>query len=209
VRLVIASDTHGLHGEIVVPGGDVLIHCGDFTGQEHDEATEIDLFAAWLRALPHRRKVVVAGNHDFGFEREPEAFVARLGPGVDYLLDSGVEIDGVRFWGSPWQPEYGRFAFNLPRGAPLARKWNLLPDDIDVLVTHGPPATILDRSGAGQHVGDSDLWKRVRELRPRVHCFGHVHDSSGVEERDGTIFVNAAICDRQYWPTNPVRVVDI
>ena len=58
-------------------------------------------------------------------------------------------------------------------------------------------------------VGDADLWQGVRQLRPRVHCFGHVHDSSGLEERDGTVFVNAAVCDRQFWPTNPVRVVDL
>ena len=206
MRIVFVSDTHGMHREVSVPDGDVFVHCGDFTKNARDTLAD---FRHWLHELPHAQKVVVAGNHDVAFEKSPEVAIPRLGEAVTYLEDSGVEIDGVSFWGSPWQPAYNDWAFNLQRGAALARKWNLIPDETDVLITHGPPMTVLDEVPALGHLGCADLWKRVRELSPRVHAFGHIHEGSGTDIRDGIHFVNASICDGLYRPVNPARVVDV
>jgi predicted phosphodiesterase len=169
MRLVFASDTHGLHDVLAVPDGDVFIHCGDLTNT--GELSEIREVGKWLRRLPHRHKIVIAGNHDRAFEDEPETAqeLVGAGAGVIYLQDAEVNIDGV---------------------------------------THGPPMTILDYAN-GQHLGCADLWKRVSEVGPKIHAFGHIHESSGEEDRDGTKFVNAAICDGEYFPVNPARVVDI
>jgi len=207
VRLVAVSDTHGHLPAHAVPDGDVLIHAGDLTRMGTLE--QIAAAGAWLRSLPHRDKIVIAGNHDFAFEREPAAALAAFGEGFTYLLDAGVTIAGVRFWGSPWQPQFFDWAFNLDRGAPLAEKWALVPGDTDVLITHGPPQGILDRTAGGDAAGCADLLARVAAVRPRAHVFGHIHEAAGVVERDGTTFVNASICDLRYRPVNPPRVLDL
>jgi predicted protein tyrosine phosphatase/predicted phosphohydrolase len=209
LRLVIASDTHEQHAQLAVPEGDVFIHCGDIT--YNGDLRAIADFGAWLAALPHQHKLVIAGNHDFAFEHVPAPARKALGSdknGVRYLQDSGVTISGVCFWGSPWQPWFFDWAFNLRRGPALAAKWQLIPERTDVLITHGPPMGILD-DVRGDHVGCGDLLTRVAAVKPRVHAFGHIHEGSGIFVQDGTTYVNASICDEQYRPGNPIRVVDI
>lgn len=172
---------------------------------------KIASFGHWVRALPHERKIVIAGNHDLAFERRPERAREALGDGRDgltYLQDSGLSIDGVAFWGSPWQPAFLNWAFNLPRGTLLAQKWELIPEQTDVLVTHGPPMRIRDLVN-NEHLGCADLRNRIESVRPKVHAFGHIHAASGIEVIGGTVFVNASICDEDYNASNPVRVVDI
>ena len=139
MRLVIASDTHGLHDAVTVPDGDVFIHAGDLTSV--GDLDEISNVVKWIRGLPHRHRVVIAGNHDRGFEEQPADALRLLGveDGITYLQDSGVVIDGIKFWGSPWQPEFLSWAFNLPRGAELACKWNLVPRGTDVFDHARPP----------------------------------------------------------------------
>jgi len=210
MRIVIASDTHEQHAGIVVPDGDVFVHCGDLTYRGDPKA--IGAVGTWVRSLPHAHKLVIAGNHDLLFENGLVMARHALGDGHDglvYLQDSGITIEGVRFWGSPWQPWFYDWAFNLQRGPDIAAKWALIPDSTDVLITHGPPLGILDLAPIGGHVGCGDLLDRIAIVRPKVHVFGHIHEGSGVEQRDGTTFVNASICDGQYRPLNPVRVVDV
>jgi predicted phosphohydrolase len=167
---------------------------------------EIEGFAGWLGTLPFQYKVVIAGNHDWLFEREPATARTLLEqgcPGVIYLQDTGVELLGLHFWGSPWQPEFHSWAFNLPRGDELARTWARIPTDVDVLVTHGPPAGVLDRTDSGEEVGCEALAAELRSrLRPKLHVFGHIHEGYGILERDGTAYVNASICTVGYRPTN-------
>jgi len=142
-------------------------------------------------------------------ELKPAA-AALLGAGVNYLFDSGVMIDNVKFWGSPWQPRFNNWAFNLDRGEPLREKWALIPKDLDVLVTHGPPLGILDLNGEGRPVGDADLADRVLAVRPLVHAFGHIHERGGrVISRVGTIFANAPILDGMYAVTNECIVINV
>jgi predicted phosphodiesterase len=206
MRLVLLSDTHCRHADLAVPDGDVLIHAGDFTRRGTEP--EIRLFTSWLATLPHRVKVVVAGNHDFLFERDP-ARARALVTGATYLEDSGVSIDGVTVWGSPWQPRFFDWAFNLERGAPLRAKWQLIPSGTQVLVTHGPPMGVLDRTWRGTSVGCVDLADAVARVKPRLHVFGHIHESHGELERDGVRYVNAANCDERDHAVHPPVVVDL
>lgn len=206
MRIVCLSDTHNLQDHIHVPEGDLLLHAGDFTRRGTEP--EVAPFLDWLAAQPHRHKVLVAGNHDFLFEREP-ARARALVRGAVYLEDTGVEIEGLRIWGSPWQPWFHDWAFNLRRGAPLREKWDRIPPDTDVLVTHGPPFGLFDRTDTGEDAGCADLLEAVRRVRPRLHLFGHIHEGYGRETRDGTTFVNASICDRAYRPVNAAVVVDL
>ncbi|HOD33276.1 MAG TPA: metallophosphatase domain-containing protein [Holophaga sp.] len=219
MRIVCLSDTHGFHDQIQVPEGDLLIHAGDLTTTGSEE--EVRTVAAWLDRLPHRWKLVIAGNHDRFFEWLPEYAPAYLPAGVIYLQDSGVEIEGLRFWGSPWQPWFCDWAFNLPRrGAKLREKWNLIPLDTDVLITHGPPHGILDEvrgrmtawgpseEGSGP-LGCEELAIRLATVKPRLHVFGHIHDGFGFIKKENTTHVNASVCNEDYLPVNPVWVVDL
>ena len=198
MRIVAVADTHTFEADLgALPEGDVFIHAGDIVRAGTLE--ELAGPAQWIRSLPHRHKIVVAGNHDWCFAREQEAACALLGGGVTYLQDASCEIDGVQFWGAPWQPEYGGWAYNLPRGAALADKWALIPETCDVLVTHGPPKGIGDRSGMSVRAGCEDLLAAVRRTQPMLHLFGHIHQDGGVFSNDpATTFANVTTweCER-------------
>ena len=206
LRLVLLSDTHGLHREISIPDGDVLVHAGDFCSE--GEAVQARSFGEFLRGLPHRHKVVIAGNHDRCLEADPD-----LGPeifaGCHYLLDSGVEIEGVTFWGSPWQPWFFDMAFNLERGAELREKWDLIPAHVDVLITHCPPKFVLDRIETGENAGCEELRDATVRTCPRLHVFGHIHHGHGWRRLGNTLHVNASNCAGYQEPLNPVLVVDL
>lgn len=206
MRLVCLSDTHCLHDRLTVPDGDVLLHAGDFSsrGKPH----EIRAFDDWLATLPHPRKIVVAGNHDFLFQTDPPAARALLRHAT-YLEDAEAEVDGLRIYGSPWQPWFFDWAFNLRRGPEIAAKWAAIPAGVDVLITHGPPAGILDRTARGEAVGCADLLRELDRVRPRLHLFGHIHEAYGRVEADGRVYVNASNCDLQYRPVQAPVVVDL
>ena len=152
--------------------------------------------------------MVIAGNHDRCLEADP-----RLGPevfaGCHYLLDSGVEIGGVTFWGSPWQPWFFDMAFNLERGAELREKWDLIPAQVDVLITHGRPHFVLDRTETGENVGCEELRAATQRTCPRLHVFGHIHQGHGWRRLGRTLHVNASNCAGRHEPLNPVLVVDL
>lgn len=204
--MVCLSDTHGRHAELDVPDGDVLVLAGDVTRRGRPE--ELEDLDAWLAELPHPHRILVAGNHDFLFETDPPRARALIRHAT-YLQDAGTTVCGLRIWGSPWQPVFFDWAFNLPRGEALRRVWEGVPDGLDVLVTHTPPRGVLDRTSRGQDVGCDDLLEAVARARPRLHVFGHIHEDAGRVERDGTIFVNASSCTLSYVPSNPPIVVDL
>lgn len=214
MRIVCLSDTHNCTNEIEVPDGDILIHSGDATITGTVE--EVKRFSAWFSSLPHRHKVFVAGNHDWLFERNNELGRTLLSSKINYLQDSFVEIDGLKIYGSPWQPRFFDWAFNLNRGYELAEKWKLIPSDTDILITHGPPNGILDlvpRRGWDENTGCEELRNRVEEIsglgRLKLHVFGHIHCGYGVHEEFGVKFVNASTCNEQYQPTQLPIVVDL
>lgn len=206
LTLVVISDTHGLHDVLEVPPGDVLIHAGDIT--RRGDLEDLRAFDRFLAGLDHPHKLVIAGNHDFCFERSPAAARAVLRHAV-YLQDSGVEVAGLRFWGSPWQPWFFDWAFNLERGPEIRAKWDLIPGDTDVLITHGPPAGHGDMTARGERAGCRDLLARIEEVKPRFHLFGHIHEDHGTTTDGVTTFVNASTCDLGYRPVQPPVVIEV
>jgi predicted phosphohydrolase len=206
MRLVAVADTHTFESDLgEIPAGDVFIHAGDLCrGGSLDELAGV---AAWIRGLPHPHKLVIAGNHDWCFARPSERGAARelLGPGVIYLEDSGAVLDGVTFWGSPWQPAFNDWAFNLPRGAPLAEKWAQIPAGTHVLVTHGPPRGFGDATSQEDRAGCDDLRAALVRVRPLLHLFGHIHQDGGVWRDGVTTLANVTTweCER------PATVFDV
>lgn len=199
MKLTFISDTHSLHNELpAIAPGDVLIHCGDFTG--HGNIDETADFAEFIAAQNFTHKIVIAGNHDWCFEdgRRDGAEACLHDLGIIYLNDSGIELDGVKFWGSPIQPEFLNWAFNRERGADIRQHWDLVPTDTDVLITHGPAFGILDKCCHGGRVGCEELLEVIQTIKPKIHAFGHIHEGYGQHEQDGTIFVNACSLDEHY-----------
>jgi Icc-related predicted phosphoesterase len=205
MRVVIISDTHNQLDRLDVPDGDVLIHCGDFTMGGTPQ--EIEKFNEHLQQLPHRHKIVVAGNHEFLFESHPDLARSLL-TAATYLQDTSIEIDGIVFYGSPWQPEFHNWAFNVPADSDRMRRiWERIPDNTDVLITHGPPFGILDNTMDNRNVGCRLLRNRVLKITPKLHCFGHIHSAYGTQDLDGITFINAANLNEQYRPANaPIEI---
>ena len=195
------SDSHQRHNGISMPSGDVLVHAGDFCS--HGDYKEVESFGKWLAGLDFNHVVFIAGNHDMTFESSLRKSLSLIpertksGGKVHYLQDSYVVLDGVKFYGSPWQPKFYNWAFNLKRdGDEIRDKWDKIPNDTDVLVTHCPPYEILDKASFGNgNIGCKHLFKRVLDVKPCLHVFGHCHAGYGMNHHllDNTIFVNASI----------------
>jgi len=223
MKLVCISDTHGSHDELVIPNGDVLIHCGDYspTGDFKDMCR----FNEWLGTLPHAHKLVVSGNHDWYAEKAGNYVVKKLFSNATYLENEEIEIGGYKFWGSPITPEFMNWSFMRKRGNEIAGVWEQIPDNIDVLITHGPPYKILDETPRHEHVGCWDLLYHSKRVKPKIHVFGHIHHGYGSktiwwhngEARDCrqdeadkcTVFINCASLDEMYAVANQPIVVDI
>lgn len=212
MRLVCISDTHSLEWKMTseVPDGDILLHAGDIMNSGYDSTNIID-FCRWYSAFPHKHKIFIAGNHDRMFERNPELArgIVSNYPNITYLQDESVTVEGLKIYGSPWQPEFCNWAFNLDRGADLKRVWDKIPEDTDVLITHGPPMGILDLVQYDKiHVGCEELLPRIKKIKPMLHLFGHIHETYGVFVEDETTYVNASICTLRYDPINKPIVFD-
>jgi Icc-related predicted phosphoesterase len=197
LKFVAIADSHGLHTDLILPPGDILIHAGDVSMK--GEHCEIVGFLKWFDSLDYKYKIVIAGNHDFYFERESHEEIESVIPnGVIYLKDSGITVDGIRVWGSPITPWFFNWAFNRYRGDPIRRHWDLIPSNIDLLITHGPVFRRLDKNKKGEHVGCKDLFQKVHEIRPKVHVCGHVHESYGIIEKDGIKFINCSLLNENF-----------
>lgn len=206
MNITFISDTHTKHQEMTpdLPGGPILVHCGDVSSRGN--SWEINDFFDWFVNLPYTHKIMIAGNHDFGFERGSVV----IPEGIHYLQDSSVIIEGIKFYGTPWQPWFFNWAFNLPRmGNELKERWSAIPEDTNILISHGPPKGILDRVIRGaEHVGCELLRDRIFEIKPNVVSFGHIHEAYGQEEIDGIRFINASLLDHRYEYTNKPIVIN-
>ena len=188
MRLVIISDTHGLHEQLGQLEGDVLIHCGD--GCPGRSRAEINSLDAWFGRQQFEKILVVGGNHDVAVEDCVHKGIPAFRH-AQLLQDEAVQIDGVRFYGSPWVPGLPGMAFHA-RDEDLRAAWEAIPHDTDVLITHTPPAGVLDRSSRGEHLGCAAL-REVLLARPvALHCFGHIHASRGLARAGLCTFVNAS-----------------
>lgn len=203
MKIVCISDTHNKHRKIDIPDGDILIHSGDFSSN----IKSIYNFNDWIRELPHKYKIVIAGNNDFIFEKDPQ--IARnIITNAIYLEDSGIEINGFNIWGSPVTPRFLNKAFNRNRGKEIKKHWDMIPLNTDILITHTPPYKILDQNFFGKHLGCEELRNKVDVLKPKIHIFGHIHNSHGVKNINNTIFVNASSLNELYLTVKPI-VIDI
>ena len=181
------SDTHGLHNRLKLNPGAALIHAGDIT--EFGSEDEVVDFLYWFSRQAFTYKIFIAGNHDLFLEECTPAKRKRIMPSdVIYLQNSSVEIAGLKVWGSPVTPYFLGMAFNVRQGNEIKKVWNQIPADTDILITHGPPMGILDCG-----VGDAELLRKVDQIKPAVHCFGHAHGQNGIEMINGTTFINASI----------------
>lgn len=205
MKIVCISDTHGKHHQLEVPDGDLLIHAGDLSPRGRPK--EIRRFNNWLATLPHRHKVVIAGNHDFLFEDDPEQAEALLTNAI-YLNDSGVTIEGIRIWGSPITPWFFDWAFNRARGNEIRKHWELIPENTDILITHGPPKGILDQTSRGEEVGCEALSEALAYVCPKYHVFGHIHEAHGEANINGTHYINASMLNLKYEPVNKATVIE-
>ena len=210
MRIVCIADTHRKHDEVIVPEGDMLIFAGD--GDWRTTAS-LNPFLDWLEAQPHKYKIMISGNHDFLFQEAGEAKRHSLKENIAsrniiYLQDSGAEVGGFNIWGSPYTPSFNDWAFNKDRGNRIMKVWDKIPDDTDILITHGPPMYTLDLCG-GDAIGCYDLAKAIDRVNPKLHVFGHIHSQQGIIEKDGTIFVNASVVDEYYQVAYETKVVDL
>ena len=199
VRIVAVADTHTYEDDLVVPDGDIFVHAGDLL--QSGSVKELCKVAKWLHKLPHANKIIVAGNHDRCFQYSPKTIQKFFGKDIIYLEDKGVTIQDIRFWGSPWQPEYNDWAFNLPRGFLLAEKWALIDEQVQVLITHSPPYGIGDSSPIEGRKGCRNLRAAVHKLQVPLHIFGHIHQDGGAWLHHGTWFVNATTWECERPPT--------
>ena len=198
MRVVCIADTHKHEGKLKVPEGDLLIVAGDFCFD--GILPEVGGFARWLKRLPHTHKVVIAGNHDKVFQKNPHLAEAEFPADIHYLYERTVEVEGLKIYGAPWTPTFQDWSFMRDRGEDIRKHWDRIPNDTDILVTHGPPLGVLDMNYEGKQCGCEDLLEAVLRVRPKLHVFGHIHDHHGVErfqdDHGKIVFVNAAQCGR-------------
>jgi Icc-related predicted phosphoesterase len=208
MKVCCASDLHGHWPEI--PDCDLLLLAGDYCptpdyAQSHWYRTQ---FAPWIDKLSTRMKIIgVAGNHDFLFEQERPELLPKIN--WTYLQDSGTEWNGLKIWGSPWQLRFYDWAFNLEESQ-LKVRWDQIPLDTDILVLHGPPLGYGDFSTYGNvNVGSPSLLAKIKEIKPKLVVFGHIHTGYGLYILDDTKLVNASVVNEKYKLVNPPRVVEI
>ncbi|MDP2454152.1 MULTISPECIES: metallophosphatase domain-containing protein [unclassified Kaistella] len=198
MKIVFISDTHGQHRKLKnLPKADLIIHGGDVS--KLGKAHEVEDFIYWFLRLDYAHKIFIAGNHDFYFEDYSRDFIQKkLTSNCHYLCDSGVEIEGVKIWGSPVTPTFFNWAFNVDRGKPIQKYWNMIPSNTDILVTHGPVGGILDGTTSNINAGCDDLLKTVNKVKPKFHLFGHIHEAYGEEKVNETTFVNGSLLNEYY-----------
>ena len=218
MKITFISDTHNKHNQVtsLLPGGDVIIHAGDVSSMGYKH--ELQQFLKWFNNLDnYTHKIFIAGNHDWGFQDSPEMCKELLEfyDKVTYLQDD-LEVIGedysnaVKVYGSPWQPEFFNWAFNLPRnGWELEVKWNDIPMNTDILVTHGPAWGHLDTVvGQPMNLGCELLAERLKVVKPKIHVFGHIHSGYGYKFVDGTHYFNAAVLGEDYVFTQKPMTVE-
>lgn len=201
IKITAVSDTHKDYRKLKLTSGDIFIHAGDIDCYRYD--VELVDFNKWLGKLDFKYKIVIGGNHDGYLENLGiNTIQEKLTNGI-YLENSSVTIEGIKFYGSPITPRFLNWSFMANRGEDIDRYWDCIPEDTDVLITHGPPYGILDRTlnangTIGDIVGCFELRKRINEIKPKYHIFGHIHFDYGTLKYDNTTFYNVSVMNEQY-----------
>lgn len=209
------SDTHNTH-RLIDEGsleGDVIIHSGDFTNI--GKKNRSDDFLEWYASLDFTYKILIAGNHDLHAEEKRDEFINSIPDNIIYLENEHTVINGIKIWGSPVTPVFHNWAFNYERGHEIRKVWEKIPADTDIIVTHGPPHGIKDEINTPLYLGEypykgcEELKTRVEEIEPKIHLFGHIHESRGLyhDKHTDIAYINASIVDQFEQPKNrPIKV---
>jgi len=207
MRISIISDTHMLHEELGTLSGDVLIHCGDMLDLFNRTDADLQKLDVWFGRQDFKLILCTGGNHDMLLEQIVAGDINPFENAV-FLQDKPYEYQGVRFYGAPWTPDLDGHAF-YQNAEQLKDSWSKIPENIDVLITHTPPRGILDVSSRGLELGCEELAIAVNRIKPKLHCFGHVHASAGETRNEATTFVNACVVNSQFDVARGAKVVDI
>jgi Icc-related predicted phosphoesterase len=221
LKLCIISDTHTYHRSVKIPECDILIHAGDISDQ--GALSQVTDFINWFNDQPAKHKIFICGNHDLSFEdpykKNKIRQVLAQHPDVIYLQDSGTVVEGINIWGSPWTPWFYDWAFNAQRGAGIKRAWDMIPENTDILVIHGPPYGYGDLIyGTHERVGCEDLLNRLLVVKPKLCIFGHIHEGYGmytlrvpatepVGIENQITCINASVLDQHYVLCNEPIVI--
>jgi hypothetical protein len=233
MRITHISDTHNKHNQLngLLPGGDLLIHSGDISSLGRQ--SEVERFVKWFNGIDnYTNKVFIAGNHDMTFDKEillrdklayfegkteydtscsegkPDWLDNLLQTGLNhnvfYLENNYVILDDVKIWGSPITPSFGYgWGFNKDRGYDINQIWNQIPDDTDIVITHGPIHSYCDRTDrGGLNVGCEQLYHRLNEVQPQLHFSGHIHEAYGYRQTNWGYAFNGCNCDLSYLVNN-------
>lgn len=210
MRIVVISDTHNRHRKLEIPSCDLLIHCGDYSlsGLQY----EFEEFISWFGAQDSLNKILVPGNHD-GFVQKKEKHARRSCEHqcVDLLIDQEIEVEGLKIYGFPWTPTYGMWAFMLDDlGMSMENRVAKIPKNLDILVSHGPPYMILDKTRKNSHAGSLSLIRALENAKPKHHVFGHIHEDYGtVSTSWGGKAYNCAVLNRHYELQNKPIIIDL
>lgn len=223
MKVVAISDTHGFHDQIEIPECDILCHAGDLTMR--GSKSEVVSFLNWFSKQKAKYKIFIAGNHDFFFDHDWRAYtdygksrhkgkqrgtkeeiaeLLALYPDITYLNDSMIEVEGIKIWGSPIQPWFHDWAFNRKPSVDIKPHWDLIPEKVDIIITHGPPYDYGDLVvWDGRKVGCSELRSQIHfRIKPQVHICGHIHEGYGVVEDCNVKFINASVLNEHYYNVN-------
>jgi Icc-related predicted phosphoesterase len=215
MKIVCISDVHERWHKLVIPECDILISAGDysFRGEKHI----VKEFHKWLDKQDARYVISVQGNHELWVEEnflEAKQIAQEACPGVYFIDEGPIEIEGIKIYGSAITPFFCNWAWNR-HPQEITKHWNRIPDDTQILITHGPSYNILDKTcyATGEErpepLGCYQLVKRIEQLKDLdLHFCGHIHHSHGQKHIDGVSYYNASICDESYYPSNPITVVE-
>ena len=215
MKIIGLSDTHGSHWDVKVPDADILVHTGDFSS--HGRLPDTLDFLRWFNTHPHKHKIFIAGNHDWLMEQDTNFYriIKMEFPDLTYLQDEAVEVEGLKFFGSPQTPRFFNWAFNRDRGQDIKRYWDKIPTDTDVLITHGPPYGICDEAyrvgfNTTEHVGCKDLLDATLRIAPKLHLFGHIHLAGGQSYvAPKTTYANVSVLNEEYLVANKPMIFDV
>lgn len=217
MKLVLISDTHCQHDQVIIPECDILLHAGDFSYR--GTQGELMNFVQWFSKQPAKYKLATCGNHDWGVFYQPQMWqdIFKVN-GCHLLLDETIDVEGLKIFGSPWSVWFHSWAYNFSEdddGTQAASTWSKIPDDVDVIVVHGPPYGIGDLvarayPGEDPHVGCPELLKRIDQLEKlKLVVTAHIHEAYGQYDYRGKTIINAAVCTLDYKPTNKPIVIEL
>ena len=211
IKLVFISDTHNKYNALDIPKCDILISTGDYSMRGLPK--EVQSFHEWLAKQNAKHKISIQGNHELWVEKNFNAakdIALEACPRVNFIDEGLVEIADLKIWCSAITPWFCDWAWNRNRGTDIKRHWDLIPDDIDILATHGPPYGYGDFvEWDALNVGCKDLLDRIEEVHPIISAYGHIHQGYGIYKNKHTTFVNASTCDEGYKPVNLPIVIEI